>query len=314
MTWPFDHGGVVLALYLATLALHFAFIGYVVAGTGYVLVQALRRRADAVADTVRDRLPFMLGAAITAGVAPLLFVQLLYQRRFYTANLIAGPRWLAIVPALIAGFYALYLAKATARGRRAMLAFALACFAFVAWSWSELHRLMLADEARWRDMYAAGTRVFVDAALPPRALAIAGAMTTMFATIAAWSTGAGPRRTLAALALAGRAVSLAGALWLAAPGVALAGPASIWLGALIAAAAVEAAAWLGVRRAGSDRALAVATAAGTAALLAALVVREAPRLALLEPSPVEHGGAIVFALTAAVAIAAIGWVVRVARA
>ncbi len=73
MIWPFDHGGGVLLLYLATLALHAVFVSYVLAGTAYALVCR-----DALAATVRDRLPFMLGCGITAGVAPLLFVQLLH--------------------------------------------------------------------------------------------------------------------------------------------------------------------------------------------------------------------------------------------
>ncbi len=106
--WPFDDGGAVLVLYVATLALHAAFVGYVVAPAPRTALRPPRRR---VAEIVRDRLPFMLGCGITAGVAPLLFVQLLYQQRFYTANLLLGPRWLAVVPALIVGFYALYLAK-----------------------------------------------------------------------------------------------------------------------------------------------------------------------------------------------------------
>jgi hypothetical protein len=92
--WPFDHGGLVLLLYIATLALHAVFGGYVLVGSAHALV-----RRDAVAATVRDRLPFMLGCGITAGVAPLVFVQLLHQRRFYTANLLLGPRWGAVVPA-----------------------------------------------------------------------------------------------------------------------------------------------------------------------------------------------------------------------
>src|SRR5262245_23082266 len=84
-----------LALNIATFALHAVFASYVVAGAAYALV-----RRDELAARTRDRLPFMLGCAITAGVAPLLFLQLLHQRRFYTANLVMGPRWGAVVPAL----------------------------------------------------------------------------------------------------------------------------------------------------------------------------------------------------------------------
>src|SRR6185503_9242195 len=51
--WPFDRGGPVLLLYVATLALHAVFVAYVVAGSAFLLV----RRADPIAATVRDRLP-----------------------------------------------------------------------------------------------------------------------------------------------------------------------------------------------------------------------------------------------------------------
>ena len=92
--WPFDATieSLWLALYLVTFALHAVFVSYVAAGSAYALVAALRRSSDPIAARARDWLPFMLGAGITAGIGPLLFVQLLYQRRFYSANLLMGPR------------------------------------------------------------------------------------------------------------------------------------------------------------------------------------------------------------------------------
>src|SRR5258706_12791330 len=213
----FANGGGILVLYIATLALHAVFGSYVVAGSAYVLLGR-----GAAAATVRDRLPFMLGCGITAGVAPLLFVQLLHQRRFYTANLLLGPRWGAVVPALIAGFYALYLANTSERWRRIALGGALACFAFVAYSWSELHELMQADP-EWRDFYAAGHRVFFAGTIAPRFVIAIGAMATLFATVAAWS--ADDRGLLARIAAAGRIVSIAGAVWLWRAGFSVDGPA-----------------------------------------------------------------------------------------
>ena len=312
--WPFDQGGGVLALYVASLALHAVFVGYVVAGSAYVLVQTLRRSqsGDALADVVRDRLPFMLGCGITAGVAPLLFVQLLHQKRFYTANLLLGTRWLAVVPALIAGFYALYLAKKSERCRKIALAGALACFAFVAWSWSELHELMLADGA-WRDFYAAGEHVFLAGTIVPRLVVLGGAMMTTFAMVAAWSAELAARQRLAVIALCARVVSAGGALWLAHAGFAVDGPARAWLAVLAVALVVEAGAWLVVWRCAGTRALAVATAAGSGAIVAAVIVREAPRVALLEPAhplAASAGGTVVFAVAALTGIAAIAWIWR----
>lgn len=313
--WPFDHGGGVLALYVATLALHAVFIGYVVAGTAYSLVQALRRPDDALAATVRDRLPFMLGAGITAGVAPLLFIQLLHQQRFYTANLLLGPRWMAVVPALITGFYALYLAKLSTRWRKLALAVGLACFAFVAWSWSELHELMKADPV-WREFYAAGQRFFVTAAIAPRLVILGGAMATTFAMIAAWSATDDDRKRLALIAVVARTISIAGAVWLWRGGFVVDGPARAWLVVLAPTVIVELAGWLMLLRAPSERALAIATGAGTGAIVAAVVVRETPRVALIEPThelAVNAGGAIVFAVALVAGVAAIAYVIRLAR-
>jgi hypothetical protein len=323
--WPFDAVDHAMAswllLYLGTLALHAVFVGYVLAGSAFALVQAVRKPDDPLAAKVRDWLPFMLGAGITAGVAPLLFVQLLYQRRFYTANLLLGPRWGAVVPALIAGFYALYVAKASVRFRRPALVAAVLMFGFVAWSWTELHQLMNAD-ARWTAMYAAGERLFADASVPPRLLLWLGAMTTSFATIAVWQADA--RRPIAVLALAGRAVSVGAVAWMsAAGGFAIGGAARGWLGLLVAALVVEAVGWIWTLRApasatdASARGPSLATAGGTAALIAAVVVREAPRLALLEPSRVAAevaGGGAIFAVTLAVGVAATIWIVRTVRA
>jgi hypothetical protein len=312
--WPFtSHGSsaFVLALYVATLAVHAVFIGYVVAGTAY----ALLRPSDPQSATVRDRLPFMLGCGITAGVAPLLFLQLLHQRRFYTANLLMGPRWMAVVPLLIVGFYALYAAKSWGRFRRAALATGVVCFALVAWSWSELHELMNADTV-WHDLYAAGTRVYVAGAIVPRFVVFGGAMATTFAMVAAWSGGPDDRKRLALLAIVSRLVSIGGAIWLWQTGYPVDGPVRAWGLVLVAAVAVELVAWIAVMRSASDRMLALATGAGASAILAAVIVREAPRVAMIEPThelAASAGGTFVFLLSLVAGVAAISWVVRTVR-
>jgi len=317
--WPFDGsiGGPVeslwLALYVASFALHAVLVGCVAAGAGYALVAAVRRSADPIAARTRDWLPFLLGAGITAGVGPLLFLQLLYQRRFYTANLLMGPRWGAVVPALIVGFYALYLAKASEPRRRLALGVATACFAFVGWSWTELHQVML-DDAGWRAMYAAGARFHGDAAILPRLAIWSGAMVALFAAVSAWPAAAAERRRLAGLALAGLIACGAAA----AAAIALGGfdPAHGWTYLLIAAAVTAVLAWAWTARRPDGRGLTVATAATAAALIAGSVVREAPRLALIErdrATAVGAGGLPVFVVTLAIGAAAIAWVVRTAR-
>jgi hypothetical protein len=196
--------------------------------------------------------------------------------------------------------------------RRAAYGAALACFAFVAWSWTELHELMQADPV-WRELYAAGHRVFVAGTIAPRLVVAFAGMTTLFATLAAWSAGPEDRKRLAWVAIVSRVAAVGGAVWLWRAGFVVDGPARAWLGVLGAAAVIDGATWLIATRRPSDRVLAVATAAGTAALVAAVVVREAPRIALVEQGP-EAGGGVVFAVAIVIGIAAIAWIVRTVRA
>ncbi len=314
--WPFVNGmqGLWLALYVLTFALHAMFVSFVVVGTAYALVQALRHSDDPVAERVRDHLPFMLGLGITAGVAPLLFLQLLYQERFYTANLLLGPRWGAVVPALILGFYALYLAKANARWRRIALGVGLVCFLFVAWSWTEMH-LLMEDQPAWREMYAAGTRIYGDAGVPPRLLLWLGAMMTLFATVSIWSASGSERRRLAVIAIVGRILAGAAAAWLVSRG-ASSGAAQGWIYLLYGALLAELVGWVWTWRMPDGLGPVIATAAGTAALVAGAVVREAPRLAFLEtphPAARDAEGLATFLATFVFGVVAILYIARLVR-
>lgn len=143
----------------------------------------------------------------------------------------------------------------------------------------------------------------------------------MFVGIAAASSfliaaDAPGRSRVAWVAAAGRVVSVLGAVWLWKAGLSVSGPAVAWFGILVAASIVDTAAWLVATRRATDRVLAVATAGGAAALIAAAVVREAPRLGLIEihPQAAGTGGAVAFFVALVLRIAAIAWVARQVRA
>lgn len=340
-----------LSLYLATLVLHVVFMNYVLAGSAYLAWFALRTANGGakttfapLADPLRDWLPFMLSAAITAGVAPLLFVQILYQQSFYSANLLLFHRWMAIVPVLIVGFYLLYLLKSRMIGaaslpwRIAVGTGAFACFAFTAWSWTENHLLSL-NETVWPAHYASGRLFYSSAELPPRlALWFCGAFPTM-AVAVAWQNwyfaGRDAERDLNAnrdctrVALPGLVVSVVVGLWYAfsldanvrsqlvgssiLPWLVLAG-----VGLIIQAAGW----WIGRNEPVLTTKRLLITSTGCLLTISGTsVLREARRLAAIDISHLYElhadaarvGGLVVFLVFTGLNTALIAWCLRIVR-
>lgn len=91
-----------------TLAVHWAFLAMTAGG----LVGLHLGRGDGDA---RRRLAGMtilsLAMAMTVGIAPLLFVQVLYGQFFYSANILMGYVWLGLLPIMIAAFYLLHFCR-----------------------------------------------------------------------------------------------------------------------------------------------------------------------------------------------------------
>ena len=235
-----------LSLYVLALVVHVLFMNYVLAGAAYLAIRAWRRPPTpypvdpnhsnpaihypaTIAGLISDWLPAMLSGAITAGVAPLLFLQILYQREFYTANLLLFNRWMAILPVLIIGFYALYIVRTDwlARQRKWLKAlaffFPFACIAFVAYSWTENHLLSVESPEQWRVFYARDRQLFYTPAIVPRLVVWAfGSLPTLCVWLGwqLWYRGAhGDRppadehRKLARLAFLGLSLALVGGIW-----------------------------------------------------------------------------------------------------
>ncbi|HEY8425893.1 MAG TPA: hypothetical protein VIK73_07775 [Limnochordales bacterium] len=104
-------------LLVLTYTLHTLFVGVTLGGTAIGLVSAVAGRAH---DELRagparllgahlsQALPVAMAFSITTGVAPLLFVQVLYGPFFYTASTFVAWSWVSVIPVLIVGYYALY--------------------------------------------------------------------------------------------------------------------------------------------------------------------------------------------------------------
>jgi Ca2+/Na+ antiporter len=244
-----------LTLYVLALVLHVLFMNYVLAGTAYLAVRFVLGNGQEVSVTggqdeettghgqrppalkypptiagvLTDWMPAMLSGAITAGVAPLLFLQILYQREFYTANLLLFNRWMSILPVLIIGFYALYVLRSHWLSRRSAwirlfaAIFPFACVAYVAYSWTENHLLSVEDPQQWRAFYATGRQVYYTSAILPRLMIWAcGSLPTLCVWLGwqLWYRGThsdlpptDEHRRVARLAMIGLCLALVGGGW-----------------------------------------------------------------------------------------------------
>jgi hypothetical protein len=136
--------GLLWALLQLTFLLHLVAMNVVLGGSLLALHWRFSRREEgapqraALLDFFARALPVAVAATVTLGVAPLLFVQVLYGRLFFTSSILMAWFWLAVVPLVIAAYYGAYLLafRGATPGRRAsgvasLVALLLAAVAFL---------------------------------------------------------------------------------------------------------------------------------------------------------------------------------------
>lgn len=94
------------ALLVVTFALHILFMNLAV-GSALLALFGRGRHAD-LAHELGHRAPTFLALTINFGVAPLLFVQVLYGQFLYTSSVLMAGWWLSAIGAVIIGYYGLY--------------------------------------------------------------------------------------------------------------------------------------------------------------------------------------------------------------
>ncbi|RME21419.1 MAG: hypothetical protein D6800_12125 [Candidatus Zixiibacteriota bacterium] len=98
-------------LQLVTLTLHFVAMNFLFGGLVVILWGKFTDRwQHPVVQQQVKLLPTLMAATITLGVAPLLFLQVVFPKQVYAASIISGWFWLAVVPVIIVTYYLLYAA------------------------------------------------------------------------------------------------------------------------------------------------------------------------------------------------------------
>lgn len=100
---------VITILHIVTLGLHFIAMNFMLGGVMIISWAKFNNRfGDKTVQKFIKLFPSVMAATITFGVAPLLFLQLVYPRQMYSAAIVSGWFWMLIVVAVIVAYYCFY--------------------------------------------------------------------------------------------------------------------------------------------------------------------------------------------------------------
>ena len=109
-TIPVNWGWFQLLL-LVTFVLHLLFMNVMLGSAILALLGEFKmsRDTDRINHQIAENLPFTIAFTVNMGVAPLLFLQVLYGHFVYTSSILMAVYWLSIIPLLILAYYCVYI-------------------------------------------------------------------------------------------------------------------------------------------------------------------------------------------------------------
>jgi len=183
-------------LLVFTFFLHLVFMNLTLGGTLLALFAHLRGggRSDDFRGVLARRMmainSYGISLTITTGIAPLLFMQLIYQQYFYTATILLASLWLAMLLFLTVGYYSAYLYKfrgVPSRGRGGGAWLGLSALMFLAIAMIHVAvNLVHAQPERWAAVSDGAWCVLADPTYWPRLLHFVFAGIGFSALVAAW--------------------------------------------------------------------------------------------------------------------------------
>ena len=102
-----------LFLDLFTFTLHILVINVIIGGSLIVLFSRLRSPETSLETHliggVASKLPTTFALGINLGIAPLLFLQVIYGHLFYSSSVLMAVYWILVIPLLIIAYYGAYI-------------------------------------------------------------------------------------------------------------------------------------------------------------------------------------------------------------
>jgi hypothetical protein len=189
--------GLLVFLWVVTFFLHLLCVNAALGGALFsaLLPAALRPEARRpVSLFFADVGSWAISLAVTFAVAPLLFLQTLYGRFFYSASILIAPVWLGLLALLMVAYYLNWIAKFRLRaGRDAALSITLSALLLVTIAAIQVAVYLIQVQPSLWTVYAARpAAVLADPTFVPRLLHFLLAALSMAAILpAAWPRAAG---------------------------------------------------------------------------------------------------------------------------
>ena len=173
-------------LWVATFVLHLLFVNALLGGTLLAAAASFAgKRLRSAAVLFVEMNSWTISLAITFGIAPLLFLQVLQGRFFYSATILVGRGWLAMLVLLTVAYYLNYVVKGRLRkGGDAPLLLAIEALLFLAIAAIQVAvHLLSVQPGLWDAAARNGWSILSDPSYAPRflhfvfaAISLAGAL------------------------------------------------------------------------------------------------------------------------------------------
>jgi cytochrome bd-type quinol oxidase subunit 1 len=207
-------------LWVVTFLIHLLFVNTVLGGSLLAAFAGLAGAGKRETQTLFVEVnAWAISFAITFAIAPLLFMQVLLGRFFYTATILVAWAWLGMLGLLMVGYYLNYVAKFRLRagkGAGAVLMVEAACFVAIAAIQVAVNLLHM-QPGRWARVVGDVWAALADPTFVPRYLHFVLAAVAMAGALLAWmavrrATRGGDAQVLSAMARFGVRAALGATL------------------------------------------------------------------------------------------------------